>query len=145
MLTEAQRRALLLQMHRSIEEVAARVASELRSGVASLSYPPNCGLTRDETRAIAELRSIAGLESALRKIVASAASFPLYHFICILDGIGDPADYDGEWLGARIDPVPLDSDGSEENEPLRYEFFDSYWDWRKMRPEPGWRLDDLDD
>ena len=45
----------------------------------------------------------------------------------------------------RIEPVPLDSDEYEENEPLRYDFFDSYWDWRKMRPEPGWRLDDLDD
>ena len=67
MLTEAQRCALLLQMHRSIEEIAARVASELRSGVASLSYPPNCGLTNDECRAIAELRSIAAFGKRFAK------------------------------------------------------------------------------
>ena len=89
-------------MHRSIEEVATKVASELRSGVASLYYPPNSGLTDDENRAIAELRSIVGLESALRKIVASAASFPLYHLIGILYA-GPQHTIEGE---ARVVLVP---------------------------------------
>jgi hypothetical protein len=145
MLNDAQRLALFLQMHRSIEEAATKMASQVMSADApQLLYPPNAGFNRAETQAISKLRAIPGLESALRKVIASATSVPLYTLICILDGIGDPADYAGEWLGARIVPLPPDADNSEDVEPLRYEFMDSYWEWRKTRPDPGWRLDDYE-
>ena len=142
MLDEAQRRALLLHMHRSIEEVAAKVASELQSGTPSLLYPPNSGFTDKESGSLAQLSSIPCLESALRKVVASAAASVLYYLIVILDGIGDPADYEGEWLGATIEPVLYDPDATDP-EPWRYDFFDSYWEWRKTRPDTGWCLDNL--
>jgi hypothetical protein len=144
MLTEIQRRALLLDMHRSIEEVSTKVASQLVSSTRpTLVYPPNAGLNSAEAQAVGQLKAIPGLESALRKIIASAASEPLYHLVCILDGIGDPSNFEGPWLGARIEPVSDVSDEAQEDvEPLRYDFYDFYWEWRKRRPDPGWRLDE---
>jgi hypothetical protein len=146
MLTETQRRALFLEMHRNIENAAGRVAAQLtsREGL-QLSYPPNHGLTDNEISALRNLNVGPGLESAFRKAIASAVSEPLYYLMCILDGIGEPAELGERWFGARIDPIPPEPDGMPEAEPLRYDYYESYWEWRRIRPDPGWRLDDLKD
>jgi hypothetical protein len=142
MLTKAQRRALFLEMHRSIEEAASRAASGLVSShLPSPFYPPNAGLTEEEAEAVQGLMPSPALENALRKLIASAASEPLQHLLCILDGITDPVDYDGLWLGARIEPVEDEPRDAQDDEALRYEFMDHYWEWRCRRPDPGWRLD----
>lgn len=142
MLTKAQHRALLLQMHRSIEEAATQMAAQVvSSNVPSLNYPPNSGFSEAEVNAIGNLKAIPGMESALRKVIANAASQPLYKLACILDGIADPADYKGKWLGARIKPVSPTSDEDEAEQLWRDNIYESYWEWRRIRPDPGWRLD----
>jgi hypothetical protein len=131
-----------MEMHRSIERAATGMAEQLQSSkIPSLLYPPNDGFTEDEIAAIRDLQISSSLKSALRKVIASAASEPLYHLICILDGIGDPMELDEPWLGARIEPRSNKTEGSEDIEPLRYDFYESYWAWRHRRPNPGWRLD----
>jgi hypothetical protein len=133
-----------MEMHHSIEQAATRMAAQLQSSkLLSLLYPPNNGLAEDEIAAIGRLQKDASLESAMRKVIASAASEPLYHLISILDGIGDPRGLNEVWLGARIEPNSDEADGSEDIEPLRYDFYESYWAWRQCRPNPGWRLDTL--
>jgi len=41
----------------------------------------------------------------------------------------------------RLEPVPDDED--EEPPFLYYDLGHTYWEWRKRRPDPGWRLDTL--
>lgn len=127
------RRILLLEMHRAIEESATAVARHLMEFKSEISYPPNGGLLPDELAAIESLPRSPTLESALRKLIAEAAAYPVFHILSLADGV--------------IDPLELDESGIQRSncEMLHDEFYESYWAWRKRRPDPGWRLDCYED
>src|SRR5205823_11394396 len=133
MLTEYQRKALFLEIHRAIESNATYVAGKLSAAQPpGLCYPPNGGFTDAEQRALRQLPAGKDLESALRKVIASAAYGPLFRLFCLLDGVGDPQDYDGVWLGAVIEPVPDDDEEPEEEQPMLHDALcETYWDWRE--------------
>ncbi len=143
-LSEANRDALLLELNGSVEEAAERTAKSVMDGTIllawpkGLTYPPNCGFTPDEEAAVGAIRDIPAVEAALRKILASAAFIPLYYFVAVIDGIGDPRS--GRWSGVSL----LDLDDEDEETPLRYGLYDYYWKWREVRPDKGWRLDTLE-
>ena len=138
MLTQREKEALFIEIHRAIEDAAARTAAALRAGAVDLAYPPNAGLSPAEQAALQSLKVTRDLESALRKVLADAASTPLFQFFTLLDGVGGPREYDGEWLGLVLSKPGGDE---EQGEMLHDEFFDSYWQWRARRPDPGWKLD----
>jgi hypothetical protein len=52
--------------------------------------------------------------------------------------VADPEDYDGHWPPFQISPY---LEGEKEDVFLHDDFFESYWLWRKRRPDPGWKLD----
>ena len=130
-------RALLIDLHRVVEDVAARSAATIAEPEAGVWYPPNGGFTRDESAALASLPVSSTLESALRKVIASAAATPVFHLLACLDGVADPESYDGDWYGLALREPP-------ERGPdvmLHDEFTERYWSWRQLRPDPGWKLD----
>src|SRR5687767_9568842 len=130
MLTHEQRLALFLEMHRNIEEAAAEAASQLmNSSPPDLVYPPNHGFTSEEELALARLPASPALESALRKVIASGASVPLFGLLQLFDGVRDPEHYSRIWLGIRLHAVPEDGEEDDEEPPFLYhQFGDTYWD-----------------
>lgn len=138
MLTPQERIAFFNEIHKGIEHIAAKTARELRAGIIELAYPPNAGLSESEQTEITSFPINDDLESALRKIVANAASAPLFDLFCLLDGVADPEAYEGEWVGFEL---MKPSDDEEQAEMLHDAFFETYWGWRDRRPDRGWKLD----
>ena len=141
-LTEKQRTALLTDLHREIESVATR-AVRVMAGTREtpdLAYPPNGGLTPVESAALASIPGNPALESALRKMVADAAAGAVFHLFCLIDGVADPINYEGTWM-----PLPVGKGKDADGGMLHDQFVDSYWHWRKQRPDPGWLLDNYED
>jgi hypothetical protein len=138
-LTDAQREALLVEVHRAIEEAATQ-AAEVIAGIGAvqdLDYPPNGGLT--ETEASSLRAGARGVEAvaALRKIVADAAATPLFKLFALIDGVADPEHWDGEWS-----PIELSDAAEDADQPMLHDaLFESYWAWVERRGDPGWRLD----
>lgn len=131
MLEAIDRHVLFNELHRTIERSAAAAVAHLMTGTPDLAYPPNHGFSRDETAAIASIPKTPAMESALRKLVASAAASPVFHLLCLADGVADPAPL------ADVQ----DSDSTVAGLMLHDGFYESYWAWRRRRPDPGWRLD----
>ena len=130
--------SLFLEIHREIESAGSRAAEHLSRGAApELTYPPNCGLTPAELDALRTIRHTPVLESAMRKVFADAAAAPIFHLLCLLDGVADPVDFDRPWS-----PTALHSD--ENDLMLHDRLGESYWAWRERRTA-DWRLDTLDD
>ena len=134
MLEEIDRHVLFCELHRSIEESASLAAGNLSRGFCDLTYPPNCGLSADEVAALQALPKIAALESALRKVIADAAAYPLFHLLSLADGVADPPSI-----------ADVSKDEHATNDLMLHDgFYESYWGWRRRRPDPGWRLDTFD-
>jgi hypothetical protein len=49
----------------------------------------------------------------------------------------------GYWSGVIL--TDMEEDTLEENEMLHDRFFESYRDWKKLRPEKGWALDVIEE
>lgn len=140
---KATREAFLVDVHRYIEEQATKAAEilcRLRPPDA-IAYPPNGGLTRDEELALSSSGALGSDVSAYRKIVADAIASAFFRFFAVVDAVGEPVSFSGPWLPLTFEVAGDDSDESM----LHDEFFDTYWDWRELRPDPGWRLDKLYD
>ena len=129
--------SLLIHLHRVIEDVAVGVVDAIDAGTSneSMSYPPNCGLTADEVAALAAVDITGHLKSDLRKVVADAASYPVYDLLCVIDGVADPASDD--WPGIAL---VQREDGDGDFDFLHTEFYESYWNWLDDRPDRGWKL-----
>lgn len=134
---------IMIETHRAIEKTANDTAESLAGDKRlCLNYPPNAGLSPEEVAALEGLPKDDALKRALRKVIAHAASYPLYGLFCMVDGIGDPEGWDGTWFGCRFEPILRPE---EDREMLHIRFYDTYWDWRKIRPDKGTRLDTHDD
>lgn len=140
-LSESNRYTLLLEVHRLIEEGAAYTAQQLLEGNGDevISYPPNGGLSEDESNALKALKGNDVLESALRKVVASATADGFFSFFSIVDGVTDPDPQLGEWTEVRLSDAGEDREDSEEF--LHDSFYESYWKWKELRSEKEWSLD----
>jgi hypothetical protein len=130
-LEDIDRHALFNELHRSVERSAATAVEQLVAGTPELTYPPNHGFSADEAAALASIRKTAAMESALRKLIASAAATPVFDLLCLADGVADAASL------ADVQ----DADSMAVELMLHDGFYESYWAWRRRRPDPGWRLD----
>jgi hypothetical protein len=98
------RATLLREAHRLIDEAAdsamgrlARIAGgQVDAETRSLAYPPSDGasdahlLTATEAEGLAQFGQSEATLRGLRKLLRDAASAPLFHFLCLLDGVRDP-------------------------------------------------------
>ena len=144
MMTDEQRIAMFVQIHKDIETCADAMARSLEAGgeLPKLSYPPNAGLTEDEAAALRALELDSRAVAGLRKLTADAISSCLFTLFNLLDGTGEPEGFDEYWPAFSL---VEESDDDEVVEMLHDTFFDTYWNWRRVRPDPGWKLDTLDD
>ena len=143
MISEQQKLALFLDIHRAIEEAASEALAQAASPTEfSIAYPPNGGLSEEEMFVLGNLPFSPVLESALRKIIADAASYPIFRLFSLLDGVSDPYEYKEFWPGLTLSPS--DEEEVTEDSLLHDDFFGTYWNWRRVRTDPGWKLDNLE-
>ena len=130
---------LLIALHELIEEAAEHTVRSLANPSSlDLAYPPNGGLTSSEQEAVRELTVTPHLQHALRKVVADACCTVVFSFLNYVDGTADPGR--GKWSGIAL----VDRKDSDHAEGMLHdEFFEKYWEWRKIRPRKVWRLDNL--
>jgi hypothetical protein len=115
------RDAMFRELHGAIRETAEVTVRQLRDKTPELNYPPNATLTADERAALAALASSPAACSGLTKLIANAASYPLFHLFSLIDGVTDPANAPG-WRGLHL------AEGTREPEPMLHdELYESYW------------------
>jgi hypothetical protein len=138
-LSDEKREALLVEVHRAIEQAATQAAEAIAGvrPVPAFGYPPNGGLNDAEASLLRAGARGAEAVPALRKVIADAASVPLFRLFTLIDAVGDPDDWEGDWLPLQLREAPED----EDQPMLHDELFESYWTWVERRGDPGWRLD----
>jgi hypothetical protein len=128
---ERLRRALLLEMHRKIDQAAAAGLSMLENRGPTPVYPPSVELTQDEIVALTGLRLSATARSAFEKIFRDVAAAPLFDLLALMDGVVDPeaAESDEPWLGVTVVEGRGDDDAMWHDE-----LFETYWDHDAAQP-----------
>ena len=134
---------LLLDTHQDIEEYADILVTNIldKKDFNFLTYPPNCGLTELEIEELKKLDNNEYLKNALRKVIADNSAGIIFNLLNLFDGTGFPKNDDGDWTGLKI----VDEEPNENSEPLddwlHDKFYESYWDWKKVRGDKNWKLD----
>ena len=132
---------LMLALHKKIEEYANYYSEKLEKGGTNdlLTYPPNCGFSDTEIKALQKLKNDKELKSALRKILADNSAGVIFDLLNFLDGTANPDDNLGEWTEVAL--VDKTDEIESNNEMLHDNFLSTYWDWKEIRPNMGWTLD----
>ena len=129
-MTNDERLALFHEIHEAIAEATAQIIERLgREGGTTLSYPPGAELSEEESAALTAHAISTDAAAGLMKVAADAVAGSFFRFFAVLDAVGDPTHYDGEWLPKTIATAPEDEDGLM----LHDELFESYWSWRQHR------------
>lgn len=125
------RRALLVETHKAIAESTQDVIDSIvASKNVIVSYPSGETLTPAEQAALKNLHLSPDAKTALAKVIADAASFPLFHLFCLMDGVADPELIRFDWW-----PGISLAEKAEDEEMLHDEFSDTYWDYKAARGE----------
>jgi hypothetical protein len=81
------------------------------------------------------------LKNALRKIIADNSAGVIFNLLNLFDGTATPKNYNSEWSGLEL----LDVEENKDDEPfcdtLHDKFFETYWNWKKIRNNKSWKLD----
>jgi len=143
-LSDENLKTFLLCIHQVIEQQAERTANQLSEADLTdlVIYPPRGGLTKDEEQALMQFKSDNNLRTALRKILADNSAAVVFELLKLIDGNAAPDDELGAWTGVRL--ADLEEDSLEEKELLYDNFFETYKEWKNVRPEKGWALDTVD-
>ena len=142
-MTSEEMKRLMLGLHHSIERKSDALAAKIASqNPPAPTYPPNGGLTTEEQAALKSLKPGAELHSGLRKLIAGATAAVVFELFNFIDGTGDPWG-ETAWGSFHIDKMTKEE--ARRQIFLHDTFYETYWDWRKVRPDPGWRLDVLND
>jgi hypothetical protein len=134
---------LLLDTHQDIEEYADTLVTNIldRKEFNFLTYPPNCGFTELEVNELKKLDNNEHLKSALRKVIADNSAGIIFNILNLFDGTGFPKNDNGDWTGLKV----IDEEPNENSEPvddwLHDKFYETYWDWKKIRGDKKWKLD----
>lgn len=137
---------LLLDTHQDIEEYADIAAKNIleKKDYSFLNYPPNCGFTDKEIDELNKLPDNKHLKNALRKIIADNSANIVFSMLNLFDGTGFPKNITGEWTGLKV----IDEESNENSKPagdwLHDKFYETYWDWKKIRGSKNWKLDTYD-
>ena len=136
---------LFLQIHKTIEETADRVAASLTNHSADdlISYPPNGGLTESENESLRTIGTDKHLASGLRKIIADSCATVIFDILANIDDVKAPDIDTDKWKGIKL------VDNADDVEPpndlmLHDKLYDSYWEWRKRRENKDWKLDNYE-
>ncbi|WP_437918724.1 hypothetical protein [Sphingobacterium sp. LRF_L2] len=136
-------KTLLLDTHQDIEEYADTLVTNIldKKEFDFLTYPPNCGLTELEIEELKKLGNNENLKNALRKVIADNSAAIVFNMLNLFDGTGFPKNDNEDWTGLKI----IDEEPNENSEPvgdwLHDKFYETYWDWKKIRGDKNWKLD----
>ncbi len=136
-------KTLLLDTHQDIEEYADILVTNIldKKEFDFLTYPPNCGLTDLEIDELKKLDNNEHLKNALRKVIADNSAGIIFNMLNLFDGTGFPKNDNDDWTGLKV----IDEEPNENSEPvddwLHDKFFETYWDWKKIRGDKKWKLD----
>ncbi len=134
---------LLLDTHQDIEEYADTLVTNIleKKEFNFLTYPPNCGLTELEIAELKKLDNNEHLKNALRKVIADNSAGIIFNMLNLFDGTGFPKNDNNDWTGLKV----IDEEPNENSEPvddwLHDKFYETYWDWKKIRGDKTWKLD----
>lgn len=134
---------LLLDTHQDIEEYADILVTNIldKKDYSFLTYPPNCGLTELEIDELNKLENNENLKNALRKVIADNSAGIIFNMLNLFDGTVSPKNDNGSWSGLKL----IDEEPNENSEPsddwLHDKFYETYWDWKKLRGDKKWKLD----
>jgi len=144
-LSEHNLNTLMLFLQQKIEESAEYISDQLEKGNNTdfITYPPNGGLTEKENLSLQKLKNDPDLKSALRKILADNSAGVLFELFNLIDGTTEPDENLGEWT--EISFVDKMDEIAENAEMLHDELYGKYWDWRKIRPNKNWKLDNYNE
>ena len=135
--------ALLLDLNQNIEEYAEATVKNIieEKNFDFLTYPPNNGLTDLEKAELNKLDNNQHLKNALRKVIADNSAGIIFNLLNLIDGTGAPKHMYNEWTGVKlIDEEPNESE-AEFQGTLHDNFFEAYWEWRRIRGDKSWTLD----
>lgn len=139
--------ALLLELNQDIEEYAEFTVKNIveDKNFDFLTYPPNGGLTDLEKQELDKLNNNENLKNALRKVIADSSAGVIFNMLNILDGTIEPKHMIAEWTGVKL--IDQEHNGNEEEfqDMLHDGFYESYWEWRKLRGNTNWKLDIYDE
>ncbi|MCB0516517.1 MAG: hypothetical protein R2798_01315 [Chitinophagales bacterium] len=142
-LSNTNAKTFLLDTHQDIEEYADTLATNIldKKDFNFLIYPPNCGLTELEINELKKLDNNEHLKNALRKVIADNSAGIVFNMLNLFDGTGFPKNDHGDWTGLKV----IDEEPNEISEPvddwLHDKFYETYWDWKKIRGDKKWKLD----
>jgi hypothetical protein len=136
---------LMLFLHKMIEEYSDYTASTIEQGnpLDHVTYPPNNGFTAEEENALKILQNNPELKSAIRKLIANSIAGVFFEFFHIIDGTSDPAPELGKWTELAL--VDKEESNVPTTDMLHDKLFESYWEWRKIRTNQEWKLDNYED
>src|SRR5688572_26413474 len=105
MISSAAKRAVLVDLHRAIDEAADAAMAIIESRGVEPVYPPGIELTDAEIVALSNLKLSEDAKTALRKVLLDNASRPLFQWFTLVDGVADPVGLPADeepWLGLDL-------------------------------------------
>jgi len=139
--------ALLLDLNQDIEEYAEATVKNIieDKNFDFLTYPPNNGLTDSEKEELDKLDNNEKLKNALRKILADNTAGVIFNMFNLLDGTGSPKLHYDNWTGVKLIDEDFDADREVFADTLHDSFYETYWEWKKLRGKKNWKLDTHDE
>jgi hypothetical protein len=146
-LSKKNAQALLLDLNQDIEEYAEATVKQIieERNFDFLSYPPNCGLTDLEKAELRKLDNNEHLKNALRKIISDNSAGVVFNMLNLIDGTGSPKLHYDNWSGVKLVDEEHQKGAHQFDDMLHDGFFETYWEWRKVRGDKKWKLDTFDD
>lgn len=125
---------LLIEIHESIAEFS-RIGESISDPEKSiLMMFDEFKLNEEEVSALKSLQFNSNSISGIEKIVRDKMLLSFFHFLAVLDGVGDPRfrKEDDVWLGLRLESKRM-SDEDQSEEFLHDLLFDAYWKWQEIK------------
>lgn len=127
----------MIAIRKMIEEYSNHLASELANGSLEdqVTYPPNTKFADKELVSLQLLASNQHLQSTIAKLVANNTASVFFDFFTLIDGTSDLDETLGEWTELAF--VDKTDDIEPTDEMLGDKLYETYWQWRKLRPDAG--------
>ena len=139
--------ALLIDLNQDIEEYADDTVKKIiqDKDFDYLTYPPNNGFTDLEKQELNKLDNNEHLKNALRKVIANNSAGIIFNMFNLFDGTGGPKHMNNEWTGVKLVDEESFANEIEFQENLHDAFFETYWEWKKIRGSKNWKLDTFEE